>query len=106
MRVTVPRFSACKPFTAPSQSLNSRLRNTRSQYLTMSARRAVGMFAIKASCAFAVKQKCNQAQREGASRLLRSREHSKKLPIPKLQAPKKHQAPSSKTNLRAVCLGI
>jgi len=64
------------------------------------------MFAIKASCAFAVKQKCNQAQREGASRLLRSREHSKKLPIPKLQAPKKHQAPSSKTNLRAVGLGI
>jgi hypothetical protein len=29
-----------------------------------------------------------------------------KTPIPKLQAPKKHQAPSSKTQLCGVCPGI
>jgi len=34
------------------------------------------------------------------------RAQAKKAPNSKLQAPKKHQTPSSKTDLRAVCPGI
>ena len=36
-RVTVPRFSICNPFAAPSQSLNSSVRNSRSQWRTNEA---------------------------------------------------------------------
>src|SRR6266705_2777795 len=46
------------------------------------------------------------SDRLGASQFLRSCEPRQKAPNSKLQAPRKHQAPSSKTDLRAVCPGI